>query len=133
MLSFNQYLGWYDGLPEKCTRANWTIKFDKPVIISEFGGDAKFGYHDDKDTRWCEEFQEELYIRNLEMLDKIPQLRGMSPWILTDFRSPRRLLPGIQDGWNRKGLFSDKGEKKKAFYILRDFYNKKQETYSFTR
>jgi beta-glucuronidase len=129
VLSFNQYLGWYDGLPEKCTRASWSIKFDKPVIISEFGGDAKFGYHADKDTRWCEEFQEELYIRNLEMLDKIPQLRGMSPWILTDFRSPRRLLPGIQDGWNRKGLFSDKGEKKKAFFILQEFYNKKQKAY----
>jgi beta-glucuronidase len=129
VLSFNQYLGWYDGLPEKCTRATWTIKFDKPVIISEFGGDAKFGFHADKDTRWCEEFQEELYIRNLEMLDKIPQLRGMAPWILTDFRSPRRLLPGIQDGWNRKGLFSDKGEKKKAFFILQDFYNSKQKKY----
>jgi beta-glucuronidase len=130
VLSFNQYLGWYDGLPEKCTRANWTIKFDKPVIISEFGGDAKFGYHADKDTRWSEEFQEEIYIRNLEMLDKIPQLRGMSPWILTDFRSPRRLLPGIQDGWNRKGLFSDKGEKKKAFYILKNYYNQKEIQYA---
>jgi beta-glucuronidase len=130
VLSFNQYLGWYDGLPEKCKRSNWTIKFDKPVIISEFGGDAKYGFHSEKDTRWSEEFQEELYIRNLEMLDKIPQLRGMSPWILTDFRSPRRLLPGIQDGWNRKGLFSEKGEKKKAFYILQEFYNKKQNAYS---
>lgn len=129
VLSFNQYLGWYDGLPEKCSRATWNIKFDKPVIISEFGGDAKYGLHADKDTRWSEEFQEELYIRNLEMLNKIPQLRGMSPWILTDFRSPRRLLPGIQDGWNRKGLFSEKGEKKKAFFILQEFYNKKQKAY----
>jgi beta-glucuronidase len=130
VLSFNQYLGWYDGLPEKCSRSNWTIKFEKPVIISEFGGDAKFGYHADKDTRWSEEFQEELYTRNLEMLDKIPQLRGLTPWILTDFRSPRRLLPGIQDGWNRKGLFSDIGEKKKAFFILQDFYNKKQKAFT---
>lgn len=129
VLSFNQYLGWYDGLPEKCTRSTWTIKYNKPVIVSEFGGDAKFGIHADKDSRWSEEFQEELYIRNLEMLDKIPQLRGLTPWILTDFRSPRRLLPGIQDGWNRKGVFSEKGEKKKAFFILKEFYNKKQKAY----
>lgn len=126
VLSFNQYIGWYDGLPEKCKRTDWTIAFDKPVIISEFGGGAKYGLHGDKDTRWSEEFQEELYIRNLEMLDKIPQLRGMTPWILNDFRSPRRLLPGVQDGWNRKGLFSEKGEKKKAFYILKDYYDKKE-------
>ncbi len=126
VLSFNQYIGWYDGLPEKCKRTEWTIAFDKPVIISEYGGGAKYGYHGDKDTRWTEEFQEELYVRNLEMLDRIPQLRGMTPWILNDFRSPRRLLPGIQDGWNRKGLFSEKGEKKKAFYILQEYYKNKE-------
>ena len=127
ILSVNQYMGWYDGLPEKCSRSEWTIKFNKPMIISEFGGGAKYGYHADKDTRWSEEFQEELYIQNIKMLEKIPQLRGMTPWILNDFRSPRRLLPGIQDGWNRKGLFSEKGEKKKAFYILQGYYNKKVE------
>jgi beta-glucuronidase len=46
----------------------------------------------------------------------------MSPWILMDFHSPRRQLPGIQDGFNRKGLISDQGEKKKAFYILQKVY-----------
>jgi beta-glucuronidase len=39
-----------------------------------------------------------------------------------DFRSPRRQLPGIQDGFNRKGLISDQGEKKKAFYVLQKAY-----------
>jgi beta-glucuronidase len=39
-----------------------------------------------------------------------------------DFRSPRRQLAGIQDFYNRKGLFSDRGEPKKALYILRDYY-----------
>jgi beta-glucuronidase len=59
------------------------------------------------------------------MLNKIPQLRGMSPWILMDFRSPRRQLPGIQDGFNRKGLISDQGEKKKAFFVLQKVYQDK--------
>ena len=45
--------------------------------------------------------------------------------ILKDFRSPRRVLPGVQDYYNRKGLFSDKGEKKKAFYVLKEWYEKK--------
>ena len=56
------------------------------------------------------------------MLKGIGQLRGMSPWILMDFRSPRRPLPGIQDYFNRKGLISDQGEKKEAFYILQKAY-----------
>ena len=123
ILSFNEYIGWYNGLPDKCSKITWEIKQNKPVFISEFGGGALFGYHGDAYTRWSEEYQEFLYKESLKMLQKIPQLRGMSPWILTDFRSPRRLLPVIQDGWNRKGLISERGQKKKAFYILRKFYN----------
>ena len=56
------------------------------------------------------------------MLKGIGQLRGMSPWVLMDFRSPRRPMPGIQDYFNRKGLISDQGEKKEAFYILQKAY-----------
>lgn len=121
VLSVNQYVGWYDGLPDKCREITWRIDQDKPVLISEFGGGAKFGYHGDSLTRWTEEYQEYVYIENLKMISKIPQLRGFSSWILVDFRSPRRPLPGIQDYWNRKGLISDTGEKKKAFFIMKAF------------
>jgi beta-glucuronidase len=129
VLAFNEYVGWYDGLPDKCTRVNWIINLNKPLIISEFGGGALQGLHGDKSERWTEEFQEDLYIKNIEMLSKISSLRGMTPWILNDFRSPKRMLPGIQDGWNRKGLFSETGDKKKAFYILKSFYDQKEKEY----
>jgi len=129
IIAFNEYIGWYDGLPAKCKSAEFDIKFDKPVMLSEFGGDALQGNHGSKDVRWTEEFQEDLYKETLKMLDKIPQLRGITPWILADFRSPRRVLPDIQDGWNRKGLISETGDKKKAFFILQDFYKMKKIEY----
>jgi len=129
IIAFNQYIGWYDGLPEKCKTAEFEIKYDKPVMVSEFGGDALQGNHGSKDARWTEEFQEDLYVETLKMLDKIPQLRGITPWILADFRSPRRVLPNIQDGWNRKGLISETGDKKKAFFVLQDFYKMKKVEY----
>jgi beta-glucuronidase len=129
IIAFNQYIGWYDGLPEKCKTAEFEIKFDKPVMVSEFGGDALQGNHGSKDARWTEEFQEDLYRETLKMLDKIPQLRGVTPWILADFRSPRRVLPDIQDGWNRKGLISETGDKKKAFFVLQEYYKTKQKEY----
>lgn len=125
VLSFNQYVGWYDGLPEKCGQISWKITQNKPVLISEFGAGAKIGLHGDKSERWTEEFQEDVYIQTLKMLEGIEQLQGFSPWILVDFRSPRRVLPKIQDGFNRKGLISENGQKKKAFFILKDFYNNK--------
>jgi len=126
IISFNEYIGWYDGLIDKCKTAEFEINFDKPVMVSEFGGDALQGNHGSKDARWTEEYQEELFKETVKMLDKTPQLRGMTPWILADFRSPRRVLPDIQDGWNRKGLISETGDKKKAFFVLQDFYKMKK-------
>jgi beta-glucuronidase len=129
IIAFNQYIGWYDGLPEKCKNAEFEIKYDKPVMVSEFGGDALQGNHGTKDDRWTEEFQEDLYVETLKMLDRIPQLRGITPWILADFRSPRRVLPYIQDGWNRKGLISETGDKKKAFFVLQKYYKIRKAEY----
>lgn len=122
VLGCNEYIGWYDGLPEKCDGIQWETVYNKPLIISEFGGGALYGFHGDKLTRWSEEYQESIYKHQISMLERIPFLRGITPWILKDFRSPRRPLPGIQDYFNRKGLISNNGQKKKAFYILREFY-----------
>jgi beta-glucuronidase len=122
VLGVNEYVGWYDGLPAKCETITWDVKYEKPLVFSELGGDAKAGHHGPPSRRWTEEFQEDLYRHQLAMLKHIRVWRGLSPWILTDFQSPRRHLPKIQDGWNRKGLVSDHGEKKKAFYVLQAFY-----------
>ncbi len=124
VVSFNQYVGWYRDVND-APKMMWEIPYDKPVIVSEFGGGAKYGLHGATNQRWTEEFQENLYQENLAMLDKIDGLAGTTPWILKDFRSPRRVLTGIQDYYNMKGLFSDKGEKKKAFYVLKAWYEKK--------
>lgn len=125
IVSFNQYIGWYDGLPAKADQVTWQIPYNKPVFISEFGGGARQGYHGDINTIFTEEFQENLYIKTLAMLDKIDGYVGTSPWILADFRSPRRLLKGIQDEYNRKGVLSEKGIKKKSFFVLQNYYQEK--------
>jgi len=122
VLGCNEYVGWYDGLPAKADNVQWTLAYDKPLIMSEFGGGALAGKHGGPEERWTEEYQEDLYRRQIGMLRELPFLSGMSPWILVDFRSPRRPLPEIQDFWNRKGLISSEGEKKKAFFVLQSFY-----------
>lgn len=129
IVNYNQYVGWYDGTPEKCDQVTWQIKYNKPVMISEFGADALQGLHGDSLTRFTEEYQNDLYARTLNMLSKIPQFRGVSPWILCDFRSPRRPLPIIQDGWNRKGVIGQNGNKKMAFFTLHNFYKAIEEKY----
>lgn len=127
IISLNEYVGWYDGTNEKIDRVRWEIDYEKPIIISEFGGGAPYGNHGDASQIWTEEYQAELYRRTLRMIEeRMPLVSGISPWVLKDFRSPRRLLPQTQDGFNRKGIISDRGERKQAFYVLQDYYRTKK-------
>jgi beta-glucuronidase len=122
VLGCNEYIGWYDGVPAKADNVAFKTVYDKPMVMSELGGEAPYGRHGDEDTAWTEEYQANVYRHQIPMLKRIPFLAGMTPWILVDFRCPRRFLTGIQDYYNRKGLLSDRGEKKQAYYVLRDYY-----------
>lgn len=132
LASFNQYAGWYWSNNREMMQFSFRVDYDKPVLVTEFGADALAGYHADTDTRWSEEYQDQLYRNTLQLLEAIPGLRGMTPWILTDFRSPRRHHPYFQDYWNRKGLISESGKKKLAFDTLRAYYLRKQQQYEHT-
>lgn len=122
VLGINEYMGWYESTMDDMTRTQWKTVQNKPLIISEFGADALYNKHGDAQSRFTEEYQVNLFEHQIAMLRKIPNLVGMSPWLLTDFRSPRRTLANIQDFRNRKGLISDRGERKLAFYTLQHFY-----------
>jgi beta-glucuronidase len=122
VLGLNEYIGWYDGSIATTDALQWRTAYDKPLIVTEFGAGAAFGAHGSADTRWTEEYQTSLFHGQIAMLRKIPSLAGMSPWVLMDFRSPRRPLTGVQDFYNRKGLISDRGQRKQAFYALQQFY-----------
>ena len=129
LISFNEYAGWYWASNAEMLNYRFDIKQDKPVMITEFGADALGGYHADADTRWSEEYQDTLYKNQFRMLAGIPGLRGLVPWILVDFRSPRRQHPYFQDGWNRKGLISDDGKKKQVFWTMKQYYDEVQKRY----
>lgn len=127
IVAINTYNGWYTGdrlsdLPASV----WNVPADRPLVFSEFGADAKSGFHSpDRMQKFSEEFQAEYYRKTLEMADHVPTLRGLSPWILKDFRSPRRQNPDFQMGWNRKGLISETGQHKLAFDVLANYYTLK--------
>lgn len=128
VVAVNKYMGWYHQWPLAPEKAQWDVAKGQPLIISEFGGEALYGKTGDGDTvsSWSEDYQAKLYKDNLEMFKHIPNLQGTSPWILFDFRSPYRFHPTNQEGWNRKGLISDQGYRKKAWYLMKAYYNSKK-------
>jgi beta-glucuronidase len=121
VVGVNEYIGWYSGAPEDADNTHWVLP-EKPIIMSEFGAGAKYGNHGPDNQRWTEEQQANVYRHQLIMFAKIPQLRGTTPWCLFDFRSTTRNIPKLQDGYNRKGLVSEDGQKKLAFFIMQEAY-----------
>ncbi|WP_263409620.1 glycoside hydrolase family 2 protein [Terriglobus tenax] len=117
----NQYIGWYEGTAEEADRKTWVLP-QKPFIMSEFGAEAKFGNHGGIHDRWTEEQQVNVLRHQFDMIRKIPQMRGVTPWVLMDFRSSTRNIPRLQDGYNRKGLFSEKMEPKQSVPLVKHAY-----------
>jgi beta-glucuronidase len=139
VIGVNEYLGWYYEGPlagiipasqaqirkvslDLLARTEIRTAVAKPLVISEFGADAKAGVRGPVTQIFSEDFQADFYRRQIAMIATIPNLRGVSPWVLKDFRAPRRVLPRLQDGWNRKGLVDENGQRKLAFAVLASAY-----------
>jgi beta-glucuronidase len=130
LVSVNEYLGWYSGLPNSCSTAQWETTFNKPLFFSETGAEAQAGFSADSLTRFSEDYQVWFYREQIAMMKRMPDnYIGFSPWILCDFRSPKRNNPVYQEGWNRKGVIDNEGRKKKAFYILKAYYDEMEKLY----
>jgi beta-glucuronidase len=122
VIGINEYYGWYDPDFADLAALGRNASPGKPVIVTETGGDALAGWHGAETTLTTEEHQAWIYRHQIATLREIPYVRGMTPWLLYDFRSLRR-QNACQRGYNLKGLIaSDKQTKKAAFAVLQAFY-----------
>ena len=90
-----------------------------PAKAGNVGGEALI---------WTEEYQAKVYNAQIQMLRISPQVQGMTPWVLKDFRAMLRPRGWVQDYYNRKGLIDENGRHKLAYYVLQDFYEGDWET-----
>ena len=124
VIGINEYCGWYEPDFGKLPDLLENSEPGKPVIITEFGADARWGHRGSITEKGTEDCQAYIYEQQVETLEKIPYVQGMTPWILYDFRCPRRLSL-IQGYYNLKGLCSaDKKNRKLAFSVLQEFYHR---------
>ncbi len=123
VVAINEYYGWYYRDYEGLRTIFENSDIGKPIVISETGADSVQGHFGDDEELFTENHQAKLYQKQFEIADS--QVCGIFPWILFDFRSPVRLNP-LQNSYNRKGLIgADKNYKKMAYYIVKDYYQRK--------
>ena len=127
VIGLNEYYGWYapdfTQLPKLFENSNP----DKPVVISEFGADALYGHRGSRSDKGTEDCMADVYEKQIATLRTIPYIKGISPWILYDFRCPRRASV-IQQYFNRKGLIdAERKHKKLGFFLMQEFYRELKE------
>ncbi len=122
VIGINEYFGWYEGDFKLLADLFHGSTPARPVIVSEFGADALAGHFGTTEDRFSENMQRHVYEQQIEVIRDAPYVVGMTPWILFDFRSPRRLNT-FQQGFNRKGLVTaDRNRRKMAFFTLQEYY-----------
>jgi beta-glucuronidase len=123
VLAVNTYVGWYGSrTPDEIAEVSWEVPYDKPVVFTEFGAGAVRGLRGTRFDRWTEDYQAAVIDETLAVALRTPAVVGVAPWVLKDFRSPRRWHPRYQNFWNRKGLFDETGREKLAADVLRRWY-----------
>ncbi len=122
IIGINEYYGWYDPDFTKLPQILENSHPDKPVIICEFGAGARKGQRGTVNDLFTEDMQKNVYENQVAVIASCSYIKGTTPWILYDFRCPRR-LNRYQELYNRKGLIdADRKTKKAAFWVLADFY-----------
>lgn len=126
LIGLNEYFGWYRPDFNELLALGANSAPGKPVIITETGADGLAGHHGSEDDLFTEEHMAEVYRRQIEIVKNFPFVKGFSPWVLYDFRTPRR-VNRYQRGYNRKGIIAaDKKTRKLAYFVLQAFYREKQ-------
>ncbi len=125
VIGINEYYGWYEEDFDDLVAIGENSNPGKPVVISETGADGDISATGPKTGLFSEAYMTEVYEKQIETLRKLDYVKGISPWILYDFRVERRQNV-FQQGTNKKGLIAgDKETKKQAFEKLAVFYAQK--------
>ena len=125
VIGINEYYGWYEENFEDLVEIGVNSAPEKPVVISETGADGDSSETGPKRGLFSVAYQTEVYDKQIATLRNLDYVKGISPWILYDFRVERRQNI-FQQGRNKKGLIAgDKESKKEAFHKLSAFYAEK--------
>ncbi|XP_046834225.1 beta-glucuronidase [Vespa crabro] len=131
VISFNRYNSWYvnsgrlDMIIDRVfTEAEaWHRKYDKPVLMSEYGADTLPGQHELPSYIWSEEYQTEMFSKHFEAFDRLRYegfFIGEFIWNFADFRTAQTYY---RVGGNKKGIFTrDRQPKMVAHHVRKRYY-----------
>lgn len=129
IVSFNMYSGWYQDVTVKERHEkemDWIAEAGgagKPVIVSEFGGAAIYGYRDRGRCKWSEERQADLIRENLLVYREDELLAGAFIWQFADCKvTEEEWFPTRARCHNNKGLVDEYRRPKEGFDVVKELF-----------
>lgn len=130
IICINRYYGWYTHLGDlegAATLLGMELdglhkRFNKPIIITEFGADTYPGMRAVEPEMFTEEFQTEFIKTYLDVAAARDYMAGMHVWAFADFRTSQGLIRF--GGINHKGVFTRDRNPKAAAHYLRSRWTK---------
>lgn len=130
VVSFNMYSGWYQDvsvLERHNKEMDWIATAGgagKPIIVSEFGAAAMYGYRDRGRSKWSEERQADIIEENLRVYKEDDRLTGIFIWQFADCRVTE------EGGWfatrarshNNKGIVDEYRRPKEAYDVVKHWF-----------
>ena len=132
LISINAYHGWYAGgidywaefLGRVRERRDSLGYGNKPVIFSEFGAAALYGYHTFDDVQWTEEYQARLLTHAIDLFHQDDMCIGFYIWQMNDIRTCIEAGINRARGFNNKGILNEYRRPKAAYFAVKELYCK---------
>lgn len=127
IICVNRYPAWYSDsgrtdliqLQVKNELVMWHLKFNKPVLVTEYGAGSVIGMHTAPSSMWTEDYQVVTLTEHFKAFDALYKegfLIGEMIWNFADFATPQEY---IRPGGCKKGLFTRERQPKMAAHITR--------------
>lgn len=128
IICLNRYYGWYSHpgqLDKACEVLEKDLeycnqKYQKPIMITEFGADAVAGMHYDPPRQFTEEYQAEMLTRQYDIMKSKDYIIGAHVWAFADFKTSQIYMRVLV---NHKGVFTRDRQPKMAAHALRKLWN----------
>ncbi len=131
VVSVNIYPQWYHNTPVRdcLERKIADIRAGggegKPIIISEIGGGAVYGYHDPiGESKWSEERQCTILREQIEAVLTNPDCTGVILWQLADVRVAEEWAMGRPRTHNNKGVVNEYRQPKMSYALVKELFHK---------
>lgn len=133
VVSINIYTGWYEDADDKERferEKEWldtTQGAGKPLIISEFGAAAVYGFRDMGHSKWSEERQADIICSNLDVYYNDPRVSGVFLWQFADCKvTEKDWFYTRARTHNNKGIVDEYRRPKLSYQTVKEYFHKER-------